>query len=466
MQGESYEVTFISDNSITFDTEIPVAAETATPTGNTLLSYILIGLYVGVIPVFLGMFWMPALRRLGPRWMMFLMAITAGLLIFLGIDATNEGLELAGQVGDVFQGVGLFGIGLVVTFMLLDAISRRQASIVRSESEQRLSLAFMIATGIGFHNLGEGLAIGASYSQGALALGTFLVIGFIIQNITEGLGIIIPVLKDRPSLRNLALLGLIGGGPAVLGGVIGGLLYSKILAVLFLAIGAGAVFEVCYEIFKLIQKDSVKRPMPLVDFQRRDRWAGRALRHGLVRQVEGNVMNCRLVVLLIEIAVVVAALALAVPAFAHEDRSVGPYNFHVGWHVEPALVGQLNAVELTVTEDGNPVSDVEQTLTVTISTGGVSSDPLTLDASDETPGMYTAALIPTVVGDYSFHFVGTVGSRQVDETFNSADGMFNSVDPVTDLMFPVQEPSNAELQQQIDALKAQLDALTAATPGS
>ena len=266
VQGESYELTFISDDLITFDTEIPVAAETATPTGNTLLSYILIGLYVGVIPVFLGMFWMPALRRLGPRWMMFLMAITAGLLIFLGIDATNEGLELAGQVGDVFQGVGLFGIGLVVTFMLLDAISRRQASIVRSESEQRLSLAFMIATGIGFHNLGEGLAIGASYSQGALALGTFLVIGFIIQNITEGLGIIIPVLKDQPSLRNLALLGLIGGGPAIVGGVVGGLLYSKILAVLFLAIGAGAVFEVCYEIFKLIQKDSVKRPMPLVIF--------------------------------------------------------------------------------------------------------------------------------------------------------------------------------------------------------
>ena len=266
VEGESYDVTFFTDDSISFDTSIPVAAATATPTGGTLLSYILIGLYVGVIPVFLGMFWMPALRRLGPRWMMFLMAITAGLLIFLGIDATNEGLELAGQLGDVFQGVALFGIGLVVTFMLLDAISRRQQSIARSESEQRTALAFMIATGIGFHNLGEGLAIGASYSQGALALGTFLVIGFIIQNITEGLGIIIPVLKDRPSLRNLVLLGLIGGGPAILGGIAGGMLYSKILAVLFFAIGAGAVFEVCYEIFKLIQKDAVKRPMPGVIF--------------------------------------------------------------------------------------------------------------------------------------------------------------------------------------------------------
>src|SRR5258708_11681366 len=268
VRGESYDVDFFTTNSIRFNTTIAAAAPTATPTGNTLLSYLLIGLYVGVIPVFLGMFWMPALRRLGPRRMMFLMAITTGLLIFLGIDATSEWVELAGSIGGAFQGVGLVGIGIVVTFLLLDAISRRQASIERSEADQRLSLAFMISLGIGLHNLGEGLAIGASYSQGALALGTFLVIGFIIQNITEGLGIVIPVLKDRPSVRTLALLGLLGGGPAIVGGLVGGLLYSKVLAVLFLAIGAGAVFEVVYEVAKLIQKDSVKRPMTLVIFGR------------------------------------------------------------------------------------------------------------------------------------------------------------------------------------------------------
>lgn len=266
VKGESYNVEFFSTNSITFVSSIPVAAETATPTSNTLLSYVLIGLYVGVIPIFLGMIWTPALRRLGPRWMTFLMAITGGLLVFLGIDATNEALELAGDLGSAFQGVGLVGIGIVVTFTLLDAISRRQRSIGRSESDQRLALAFMISTGIGLHNLGEGLAIGASFSQGALALGTFLVIGFIIQNITEGLGIVIPVLKDRPSLASLALLGLIGGAPAILGGVVGGLLYSKVLAVLFLSVGAGAVFEVAYEVAKLIQKDVAKRPMPLTIF--------------------------------------------------------------------------------------------------------------------------------------------------------------------------------------------------------
>jgi zinc transporter ZupT len=219
-----------------------------------------------VIPVFLGMFWFPALRKLGPRWMMFLMAVTAGLLVFLGIDATSEALELAAGVGGPFQGVGLVGLGIVVTVLLLDAISRRQVNVGRSEAEQRLTVAFMIALGIGLHNLGEGLAIGASFSQGAAALGTFLVIGFIIQNITEGLGIVVPVLKDRPSLGTLVLLGVIGGAPAIAGALIGGLIYSQVLAVLFLAVGAGAVFEVVYEIAKLIAKDAAKRPMPLTIF--------------------------------------------------------------------------------------------------------------------------------------------------------------------------------------------------------
>lgn len=261
--AEPYALKFFTANAIPFELVIDAAAETAAPDGGTLLSFTLIGLYVGVIPVFLGMFWFPALRRLGPRWLMFLMAVTAGLLIFLGLDATGEAWELAQSVGGPFQGVGLVGFGIVVTFMLLDALARRQTGVGRSEADQRLTVAFMIALGIGLHNLGEGLAIGAAYSVGAAALGTFLVVGFIIQNITEGLGIIAPVLRDRPAWRDLLWMGLIGGAPAVVGAWIGGLSYSTVLAVLFLAIGAGAVFEVVYEIAKLIQRDAAKHPMPL-----------------------------------------------------------------------------------------------------------------------------------------------------------------------------------------------------------
>jgi len=264
--GEAYGVTIFTSNAIAFGVDIPVAFETPQPDSATFWGFTLIGLYVGVIPIFLGIFWFPALRQLGRRTMTFLMAATAGLLIFLGLDTLAEALEFAGEVPSAFQGIGLIGIGAVATFLLLDAISKQQTNASADETQRRLSIAFMIAVGIGFHNLGEGLAIGAAYNVGEIALGTFLVVGFIIQNITEGLGIIAPVLRDRPSIKNLAVMGLIGGAPAILGAWIGGYTPSPFLAVLFLAIGAGAIFEVIYEIAKLIQKDTTREPMPMTVF--------------------------------------------------------------------------------------------------------------------------------------------------------------------------------------------------------
>jgi zinc transporter ZupT len=264
--GEAYGVTIFTSNAIPFAVDIPVAFETPQPSPRTFWGFTLIGLYVGVIPVFLGIFWFPALRQLGRRTMTFLMAATAGLLIFLGLDTLVEALEVAAAVPSSFQGIGLIGIGAVATFLLLDAISKRQTGITGNEADRRLAIALMIAIGIGFHNLGEGLAIGAAYNVGEIALGTFLVVGFIIQNITEGLGIIAPVLRDRPSIGRLVLMGLIGGAPAIVGAWIGGYTPSPFLAVLFLAIGTGAIFQVVYEIAKLIQKDTVRESMPMTVF--------------------------------------------------------------------------------------------------------------------------------------------------------------------------------------------------------
>lgn len=266
VEANPYTISIFTSNSIPLVTTIDAATITTGADSAALLSFLLIGLYVGVLPVFLGILWYPALRRMGSRAFMFLMAVTVGLLIFLGIDATSEALELANGLGGPFQGVGLVGIGIVGTFLLLDAISRRQVGTGRTDSAQRLAIATMIAIGIGLHNLGEGLAIGAAYSTGAAVLGAFLVVGFIIQNITEGLGIIAPIVKDNPSWRSLVLLGVIGGAPAIAGAWIGGLINTPVLSVLFLAIGAGAVFEVVWEIAKLIQRDAVKRPMPLTIF--------------------------------------------------------------------------------------------------------------------------------------------------------------------------------------------------------
>ena len=265
-RGEAYAITIFTDNAIPFNVDIPVAFETPQPSSSTFWAFTLIGIYVGVIPVFLGILWFPVLRQLGRRAMTFLMAATAGLLVFLGLDTLAEAFEIANKVPSAFQGIGLIGIGAVGTFLLLDAITKRQTHIAGTDSDHRLAVAFMIAVGIGFHNLGEGLAIGAAYSVGEIALGTFLVVGFIIQNITEGLGIIAPVLRDKPGIGRLALMGFIGGAPAILGAWIGGYTSSPFLAVLFLGIGAGAIFEVIYEIAKLIQKDTARESMPMTIF--------------------------------------------------------------------------------------------------------------------------------------------------------------------------------------------------------
>jgi zinc transporter ZupT len=264
-EGEAYGVRVFTGNAVPFDVEIPVAFETPAPEAKTFWSFTLIGLYVGVIPVFLGIFWLPALRTLGKKWMTFLMALTTGLLIYLGLDTLNEALEQAAELPATYQGIGLIGIGAVATYMLLELIDNPK-SAEGSETSQRLSIAWRIAIGIGIHNLGEGLAIGAAYNVGEIALGTFLVVGFIIQNITEGLGIIAPILKDRPTIGQLALLGLVGGAPAIVGAWIGGYTPSPFLAVLFLAIGTGAIFQVAVEIWKLIQKDTVKQPTPAYIF--------------------------------------------------------------------------------------------------------------------------------------------------------------------------------------------------------
>lgn len=257
-EGEAYAARIFTGNSVPFDVEIPVAFVTPGPEAKTFWGFTLIGLYVGVIPIFLGIFWLPALRTLRKEWITFLLAVTVGLLIYLGLDTLVEAIDESAGLAGAYQGIGLIGIGAVTSYLLLDMVGKAGVKD-RSATDSRLAIAWRIALGIGIHNLGEGLAIGAAYNVGEIALGTFLVVGFIIQNITEGLGIIAPILKDKPSLSQLAWLGLVGGAPAILGAWIGGFAPSPFLAVLFLAIGTGAIFQVAVEIWKMIQKDNQDR---------------------------------------------------------------------------------------------------------------------------------------------------------------------------------------------------------------
>jgi zinc transporter ZupT len=195
------------------------------------------------------------------RWVQFFLAFTVGLLAFLGVDALAEAVELSGSVASAFQGIGLVTLGLVGTPLLIEAVGRLRKS---SAGSGALRTAVLIALGIGLHNLGEGLAIGSSYAVGEIALGTTLVLGFLLHNATEGLGIVAPLAKERPGLLQLVGLGALAGVPTVLGAWIGGFTYSPTGAVLFLAIGAGAVAQVIWTLARFMARSpsgSLAQPM-------------------------------------------------------------------------------------------------------------------------------------------------------------------------------------------------------------
>ncbi len=254
IETEPVKLTLITSNGLTFThtTEIPVV--TPKLGWRSAGTFSLLGVYAGVIPVYLGLLWLPFLRRLDDRWLGFLIAVTAGILLFLGVDVLVEGFEAAGRVPKVFHGVVILTTGVVVGVFGLLAGGRwsMRFGAGRSEESRRLVLAYMVAAGIGLHNLGEGLAIGAAYITGQIALGALLVIGFTIHNATEGFGILGPVARQGVTLVHLLWFGLIAGGPTVVGTLLGGFAYYHILATFFFSLGAGAIFYVVYELGKLI----------------------------------------------------------------------------------------------------------------------------------------------------------------------------------------------------------------------
>ena len=251
VEGEAYEAVLITSSGGTIAHEIPVAV--ATPSND--LSFFglmaLLGIYVGVIPVALGMLWLPWVRRIPAAWMRVVMALTVGLLAFLAVDATLEGFELAATGSQAFGGAALVLVGGAVSYLLLAGVSawlaqRRRAAEAAGASGG--TLALMVAVGIGLHNLGEGVAIGSAYSVGALALGAFLVVGFALHNTTEGLAIVAPIAHLRPSLARLGLLGLVAGAPAVLGAWIGAAAFNTSLAAFLFGFGAGAIVQVIVQL--------------------------------------------------------------------------------------------------------------------------------------------------------------------------------------------------------------------------
>jgi zinc transporter ZupT len=240
--GEKHEIKVLSRTGVAFKKEIEVAVATPQARFGQLTPQALLGAFVGIVPVVIGMLFYPALRQVGPGAMNFVLALTVGLLAYLFIDTLKEALEFAGNAAPSFQGTAMVLLTAATAFLLLMVIGRRGGT------PTGLALSFYIALGIGLHNLGEGLAIGAAFAGGVAGLGAFLVLGFTLHNVTEGIGIVAPLVDERPAVPVLAGLALLAGAPAIVGIWLGSLSYSPQWSALALAIGAGAILQVIVEV--------------------------------------------------------------------------------------------------------------------------------------------------------------------------------------------------------------------------
>jgi zinc transporter ZupT len=321
--GTPYEIGITTSDGTRFSKSVEAAALAPSPNANQALLFTSLGVYVGVIPVMIGLMWYPYIRRISVGKYSFFLSLTAGLLVFLGIDALLEVNEIVNQnLAAIFNGQALSVLVTISSFVILLYTSERltqraieravlnknshplisssakelvkkpeksftekqegeiysKSAKVSSTSTQEvqiqmqryqqllkpLTISMMIAIGIGLHNFGEGLAIGAAMLLGEVALSTFLIVGFTLHNTTEGLAIVAPIAKiersRRMMIRRLVMMGLIAGVPTIAGTWIGGFLYSPIAAVIFLSVGAGAIFQVVYSLISWISHHQKSGP--------------------------------------------------------------------------------------------------------------------------------------------------------------------------------------------------------------
>jgi zinc transporter, ZIP family len=202
------------------------------------------------------------IRGVSKAFQGWLNALATGVLIFLLWDILSHAsapvetalAAMRGSDRSFLALVAIFAIGIGAGLLTLIYINGRLFGRSRQASPAPpRTLAMMIATGLGLHNLSEGLAIGQSAATGAIAFAVVLVIGFALHNVTEGFGIAAPLASERtlPSWGFLATAGLVGGGPTFLGTVIGYVFTSTYVYVLFLALAAGALLYVINEMFHL-----------------------------------------------------------------------------------------------------------------------------------------------------------------------------------------------------------------------
>lgn len=207
-----------------------------------MLSLITLGTVAGVIPVYLGIGVALLLGKVLPRsWEGFLIGIATGVLTYLFFDLMHEAVELTGARDGLSWIVFLGSLG--ISLIGLVALESNQL-FGNGPGSRTLPLPYMIAIGMGFHNLGEGLAIGASYASGEWVLSALLVAGFGLHNGTEGFGIVSAAGKTPVRGKDVLWLGLLAGAPTCLGTVLSGQGLSSYFSIGFYSLAAGSLLYV------------------------------------------------------------------------------------------------------------------------------------------------------------------------------------------------------------------------------
>ena len=257
-EGQPYTIGLTIDDGTRFEKQVDAASASLEPNSELFVFLGIIGLLIGVVPIMIGLLWYPFIKKLGKNAFNFFLAFTIGLLLFLGLDAIEEAFEISDtHLAPVFNGELLIATVVILSFLGLYGIGN--LLIKRSEFSKMskgLAISLMVAVGIGLHNLGEGLAVGAAIALGQVALSTFLIIGFAIHNTTEGLAIAAPLTRTKSVIGKMVGFGLIAGIPAIFGTWIGGFSFSPFFTIIFLSIGAGAIFQVVWSIFQFIKGES------------------------------------------------------------------------------------------------------------------------------------------------------------------------------------------------------------------
>jgi len=257
-EAEPYTIGITVEDGTRFEKEIEAATPALELSLDLAIFFAIIGTYVGIIPVMIGLLWLPFIKKISKQKYHFFLALTAGLLLFLAIDSIEEAVEVSDEnLADGFNGTLLVATVTVLSFLgLYYAGNKIVKKADSSKFSKPVAIALMISIGIGLHNFGEGLAIGAAVGIGSIAFSTFLIVGFALHNTTEGLAIAAPMSRGKLMLGKLAVMGMIAGSPAIFGAWIGGFVYSPFTSVIFLAIGAGAIFQVIVVILKWIQEEN------------------------------------------------------------------------------------------------------------------------------------------------------------------------------------------------------------------